>query len=109
MESVELTWICTWSPWSSRGVGGVDIEDAEMAAVAEMRGAKAAQMEAAVAAVQAALDRPNPTQRAISARLREARHVLEDYGEKHFILVHRVKDNLEQVAELKDSDAAVTP
>ena len=73
----------------------------------ENRGAKAAQAEAAVQMLVAALDKLNPAERTISARLREAKQAMADYGDKHFSLLHRVKDNAEQVRDLKETDAVI--
>ena len=73
----------------------------------EHRGAKAAQAEAAVQMLTTALAKPNPVERTISARLREAKQAMADYGEKHFALIHRIKENVVQVQELKDNDVII--
>ena len=76
-----------------------------MTSVYDQRGAKAAQVEAAVTALTTAVTRPNPTERAISSRLNEAKRVMMEYGDKHFLLLHRMKDNAEVLGELKGADA----
>ena len=62
-----------------------------------------AQVEALVRTVKAMLAK-NPTERAVSARMKELKQAMIDYGEKHFALLHRVKDNVELTGELIASD-----